>query len=619
MARIRQRLVAFRLHCMLVTVALAGVTIPHHAWLAAAATQAGVVAADGDVTLTKTNVGASEELPPAPTPPPQQPPRAFEFAMPNETVTLADGSWSATVARGALAWPNVNAATPPATFSVIQSLISKQEVADILSIVRDSGIQFDQDADSVDAMATHEFYLESAGGFKPLTSIKGKPDTDASTFKARQPYRDRLAAITRPIMEARVVPFVNQNIPACGGRAQAVPGANVAANASYMAVGSSAVGNARDGVGCSVCQSLVRRYRDGERLTHATHFDVQALVTVVVALSSYDVEFTGGLFLTTGSTAAGGSGDVYVAMQAGNAAVHQSDLLHGVRVFPPPTTDAGPMSGNSASPTSSLGAKPERWSWIMWFKDGKDCEHAAVREWALEGAEHGNAVAQFLQARRSGTTEEKLHWLRQSATNGLARAANELAMHLLGNNPGKLQGENATAVEEGEQFLRLAAERGEPDALYNLGMRSLARSDEASAIDFFLRAASAGSTEAAFNMGVAAYNGKGVRKDLDVASRWFERAGTAHAAYLVAKIASAGTAATPADAAKSAAWLQRSAKGGYLEACLELAQSALKAVRTVDTDREANVMQAQAVEWLRCAARAGHSGAVQVLRQLNEE
>lgn len=543
-------------------------------------------------------------LPAPPLPPAPTPPRVFEFpaGVSNETVTL--GAWSGSVARGALTWPHVSAATPPATFTVLQSMLSKEEVAAILAVVRDPALDFDADADSVDAMTTHEFYLD-AGGFSRLKAIDGKPDTDAATFRARQPYRDRLAAITRPIIEQRIVPFVNAHVPSCGGRnAEGAP----------RALGTRAVGRAVNGTGCSVCQSLVRRYRDGERLTHATHFDVQALVTVVTALSSYGPDYTGGLFLTTGAEAAGGSGERFLALQAGDAAVHQSDLLHGVRVLPPtPTAEGEPPR------------VPERWSWITWLKDGNGtCDDAAVREWALEGATAGNAVAQFLQARRSRKAVDKVKWLRASAGSGLARAANELGMHLL-----QSAGRNASAVAEGEALLQLAADRGEPDALYNLGLRAIQRQDVPAAVALFARAAAAGSTDAAFNMGVAAYNGRGMRKSMDAASAWFEVAGTARAAFLVSTIAAAGTELSPPDADKAARWRLRAANGGDGEACMEMAKAAMEAMRgydgaegggqdTAGTGKPpaATAARREAEKWLQCAVQAGHRSAERTLRTL---
>ena len=141
------------------------------------------------------------------------------------------------------------------------------------------------DPDTVDGLATHEFYLEASGTASALASIRGKPDSDGSVFAARGRARAALAALTAPIIYDRVLPFVNERYAdACGA------------------------------TGCVVCQSLVRRYLPGERQGHGTHFDIQALVTVVVSLSSFGTDFDGGLFVTTGAAAAGGE-TAFVGLQ----------------------------------------------------------------------------------------------------------------------------------------------------------------------------------------------------------------------------------------------------------------------------------------------------------------
>lgn len=550
--------------------------------------------ASASISTTGKVLQPSKRLPMPRPPPPLQ---MFDFDSVNETISLADQSWSSTVARGHLVWPHVRGSeTPPATFTVLAPLVSQDEVAALLAIVRNTSIEFDEDSDSVDRMSTHEFYLESSGGIDALASVHGKPDKDAAIFEARRPIRERLAALTRPIIQQRVVPFVNEHVPACGGAMSAFQ--RQVQGGAPPAVGSAAIGNARGGVGCTVCQSLVRRWRDGERLTHGTHFDVQALVTVVVSLSAHDVDYSGGLFLTTGAASAGGSGPVFLPLQPGEAVVHQSDLLHGVRVVPP--------RGNP-------GKAPERWSWIMWLKDGADCGRAAVAEWALEGAQRGNAVAQFLQAKRSPSAAERQHYLRLSAAGGLTLAANELAMELLGGDVRAGAGSparNASAVREAEALMRLAANRGEPDAIYNLGSRAAARGNVSRALSLFLKAANLGSADAAFNVAVSAYSGKGgVEQDLDVAAAWFEVAGTAQSWYLNSRIAAVGTPTTAANATAARLTLERAAKGGYVDACLQLAQESLQGGNP-------NPRKQEAVRWLQCAARGGNQQAETMLRQL---
>lgn len=55
---------------------------------------------------------------------------------------------------------------------------------------------------------------------------------------------------------------------------------------------------------------------DGERKTHPRHFDTQALITMVVSLSSYGLDFEGGLYVSTGGNV---TGDKFIAMQSGDA------------------------------------------------------------------------------------------------------------------------------------------------------------------------------------------------------------------------------------------------------------------------------------------------------------
>lgn len=198
----------------------------------------------------------------------------FALTSPNETVHY--GSWTSTLAAASLVWPGLSpGSTAPASFFVLSPLITPAEAGDIRRIVE--ALEFDFDPDSVDGMATHEFYLEASGGTDSLKRINGKPDSDRGIFLSRARARAALAELTGPIVSERVLPFVNSRYSA--------------------ACGSS---------GCRVCQSLVRRYIPGERSTHGTHFDIQALVTVVVSLSSFGSDFEGGLYVTTGAAAASG-------------------------------------------------------------------------------------------------------------------------------------------------------------------------------------------------------------------------------------------------------------------------------------------------------------------------
>jgi hypothetical protein len=231
-----------------------------------------------------------------------------------------------------------------------------------------------------------------------LASIPGKTlDYNNAKRQERLPYRQRLATFVRPIVAARVLPFVREQYPECGG--------------------------------CQVCWSFVRRYQKNERVKHDMHFDIHALVTVVVSLSSEGIDFDGGLYVSTGSSRRRSSSNnnnnnnsassrYYLPLQTGDAVVHQSDLLHGVRV----------TSG-------------ERWSWIMWLKeDGCQSHPSSWRYTEKNQVEQVEQVDQpnqttiedpislFLRAKRTNNVMVKKKLLLQSSTAGFGRASNELGM-----------------------------------------------------------------------------------------------------------------------------------------------------------------------------------------------
>jgi hypothetical protein len=90
-------------------------------------------------------------------------------------------------------------------------------------------------------------------------------------------------------------------------------------------------------------------------------------VTVVVSLNSYGSDFTGGLFVRSGSD----ESQHFLDLTAGDVAVHQYDLEHGVEV----------RSGS-------------RYSWILWFQD-RACSPSGHQHWHQEAAAAGDPVAMF--------------------------------------------------------------------------------------------------------------------------------------------------------------------------------------------------------------------------------
>jgi hypothetical protein len=424
------------------------------------------------------------------------------------------------VTEGSLAWPPPTsgaARIAPANFSVHPALLTRTEVAAILALV--SPLALDQDQDTVDSLATHEVYLERSGTLEGIAGIAGKPDAQPAVFERRLPARRSLAELTAPIVEERILPLVNARLArACA--AGGVPGR------------------------CRVCHSRVRRYTQGERTEHPTHFDIQALVTVVIPLSDFGVDFEGGLYVSTGAGYRGE--EAFLPLAAGDAVVHQSTLLHGVRL-----------------------ERGTRWSWVLWLKNaasGEACEGVRAEEWTREEAEAGDPLAMFLHARRQGSAERRRHWLQRAALAGFPRAASEYGQALV-------EGGGREGAAEGRAWLEAAAREGEPEGLYNLGLLEVGpRGNVTRAAALFCEAAARRLAPAAANCAVAHYNGRGVGTDGAAALAWFSRAGDERSLLLAARIAEAG-APPQLQASPQAALrlLQRAAAGGSREAAEQVA------------------------------------------------
>lgn len=146
----------------------------------------------------------------------------------------------------------------------------------------------------------------------------------------------------------------------------------------------------------------------------------------------------------------------------------------------------------------------------MWLKDSADCNEAELSRWTKEDAERGDPVSQFLHAKRLTDPQEKAYWLRKSAEQGFSRAAGELGSHYFDN-------EDVNAIvnkSEARYWLEVSASLQEPVSIYNLGLMEIKNNNFTAALSHFYKAASLGVPMAAFNMGVAYYNGYAVEKGL---------------------------------------------------------------------------------------------------------
>ena len=324
----------------------------------------------------------------------------------NSTTTLGRTKESYRISHGSVLWPPpVNRSTK---FSVISNIMTSNTIKNVLRLLKTSN--FDIGLDSVDAMPTHEMYVHKG----PLEIMSNEDVGVPSRDKVRTKLRKLLAPA-----EARITEYVRTNWPnACDGEFNRK---------------------------CRACYSLVRKYNDDGRKTHMMHRDGQALVTAVVSLSEYGVDFAGGLYV-----AANGQGRQSFALRKGDVILHQYDLLHGVHVLPV----------NQKKPI-------ERWSWIMWFKDSETCQQYG-HEWSRTCAHAGDALCQYTYGWRihldptlSKETKEaeRERWMTKSAENGFAEAMFKVGRNHLGRN-------NMTGAE---YWFRKAIAENDPDASYQVG------------------------------------------------------------------------------------------------------------------------------------------------------
>jgi len=211
-----------------------------------------------------------------------------------------------------------------------------------------------------------------------------------------------------------------------------------------------------------------------------------------------------------------------LALSRGDAVVHQSDLLHGVRV-----------------------EEGERWSWILWYRDSATCEEHG-HEWFARCAREGNAICQGLHANKVGqvpgataevTQQQVLEWNRKAAENGLGWSMLKLARASLKRLPSALPYDPKMAAR---WFRKGIATWQDPECLYGLAQMLLENQTEPdpsgaepsgagrveSARLAFEEAARRGHAFAAYNLGVAHLHGHGLRQgDAELAAGWFAASG----------------------------------------------------------------------------------------------
>ena len=288
------------------------------------------------------------------------------------------------VARGSI---QQTAAQVWSKFAVLPGVLPRDTVTEILKTLHhgvhhdqfkgsDKGPQtaviLDSEPDSVDGMASQEIFLDN-DSLRQGKPSKSDPGEDMA---GRASLRNYLRQLTDPVLDQIITPFVRANYP------------NLCNTPGRL---------------CTPCYSLIRRYRTGERVSHAPHHDKHSLVTVVVSLSDYNVDYTGGLYVATDT-----SQRRYVALNRGDAVVHQGDLYHGVQL-----TQETPQT--------------ERWSWILWYRDSDTCQDHSD-EWYRSCAEDEmNPACQYLMATAVQDIDDVVYWNQRAADQGHGASCVKLA------------------------------------------------------------------------------------------------------------------------------------------------------------------------------------------------
>ena len=423
----------------------------------------------------------------------------------NTTVNIVDDDDDVTtikVATGSIAQPGTDKYY--STFDMLPGIIPRETIAAVLDLLRgqkgdgSTSLPLDEDPDTVDGMPTQEIFLDN-DGLRSGESSKGGQPEDMSRRKA---LRSSIRKLLDPILYDKLTPYIRQRF-------------------------SERCGNEVAGRACTPCYSLIRRYRAGERISHAPHHDGHSFVTVVVSLSDYGREYRGGLYVTPQFHQRN-----YLALSRGDAVVHQSDLFHGVQVLENVTLD---VDENGHQLTT-----PERWSWILWFRDSDTCQDNS-QSWHTKCALTGNPTCQLLHARTRVDEKDVLHWNQLASDSGHGAASFKLARAYLKLLPSSLSYDRQKAMD---LFQRAVDTTNEPDGHYGLAglyLEEVSSKREGGddplmkALIHLEKAALARHPFAMFNMGIAHLYGYGYPNNTnnpDIAGQWLEACGLPEGIYL---------------------------------------------------------------------------------------
>ena len=324
-------------------------------------------------------------------------------------------------------------------FSVLLQALSRASVETLLELLH-SYQYWDEDPDTVDGMPTYEMFVDNPGLYK---AEGGKPrDHDPQFVPQRQALRQQLQGVLQAYLDQVLTPYVRQRYPqACTTHPNRL---------------------------CTPCYSLIRKYDPNQRMSHATHHDGHAIVTVVVSLSDYNVDYKGGLYVSTGF-----GQHEFLALNKGDAVVHQSTLLHGVRVYELDHDSNDDVVDESTTNNNTTTTTTNRWSWILWYHDSTTCQDDYGYEWFVECARDGNPLCQQLHANKVGATpglsqqqaaDQVLDYNIQAARGGAGMAAVKVARAYLH----QLASSLPFSVEKAVEYFQIAIESHNPDGHYGM-------------------------------------------------------------------------------------------------------------------------------------------------------
>ena len=367
-----------------------------------------------------------------------------------------------------------NATNIEFVFSKLPSLVDRKDVSRILELV--GSCKLDEDPDSVDGMCTHQL-----GVFSDTIDKKDKLKLgqDPEDKIKRTEIRKKLKELMDPILDNYITPFVHKKY--CS---------SLPPEKQYKPF-----------------YSIIRNYNEQNRITHASHRDGHAYCTVVVSLSDYDKEYTGGLYVA--------SSEMYkqtIVLNRGDAIVHECDLLHGIKV------------------------KGTRWSWIVWYRDS---DKDNLTDYFKEKAQGGHAIYESLYADKL-TNSDKILWHTKSCDNGNSISMVKLARGYLKLLPSVMPFE----PENAEKLYRHAIDvSGDPEAYYGMAQMVLWKMNKdpsenipdilGEAIGFLEESAKGGNPFAMFNLGVAHLYGYTGKPDTETAIEWFHASNMAEGFYVV--------------------------------------------------------------------------------------